>query len=75
MLQLLEALESVIRARRHVGDGGKSDVLPWDLDDDAELSASMSSLNARFHEIVPNTLRLMWMCIRNHPGEFVLIED
>ena len=75
MLQLLEALEKVLGGRRHQEDGERRDVLPWDLDDDPELFASVSSLNARFHEIVPNTIKLMGVYIRNHPGEFVLIED
>ena len=75
MLRLLEALESVLGARRHKGDGGQRDALPWDLDDDAELFAFISPLSERFNEIVPSTLELMGVYIRNHPGEFVLIED
>ncbi len=75
MLQLLEEIEGVLEARHHQADAGRRDVLPWDLDNDPELLASISQLNATFHEIAPTTLKLIGVYIRNNPSEFVLIED
>jgi len=75
MLQLLEEIESLLGARHQQADAGQSDVLPWDLDHDPELFASISQFNATFHEISPMTLKLIGVYIRNNPGQFVLIED
>lgn len=75
MLHLLEEIEGLLEARHQEGDALRRDALPWDLDDDPELFASISQLNATFHEIVPTTLKLIGVYIRNNPSEFVLIED
>ncbi len=75
MLQLLEEIEGSLEAMHPQGDAPRHDALPWDLDDDLELFASMSQLNATFHNIAPETLKLIGEYIRNNPSEFVLIED
>ena len=75
MLQLLEEIEGLLEARYQHEDVERRDALPWDLDDDPDLFASISQLNATFHEIAPTTLKLIGMYIRNNPSEFVLIED
>ena len=75
MLQLLEEIEVLLEARYQHEDVEQRDALPWDLDDDPDLFASISQLNATFHEIAPTTLKLIGMYIRKNPSEFVLIED
>ena len=75
MLRLLEETESFLEVRNRQGDAGWRDAFPQDLDDDAELIASVSRLNATFHEIAPTTLRLIGGYIRNNPGEFVQFDD
>ncbi len=75
MLQLLEEIEGALEAKHQPGDAHRRDALPWDLDDDPQLFASMNQLNATFHEIAPTTLKLIGMYIQKNPSEFVLIED
>jgi hypothetical protein len=75
MLRLLEETESFLEAKNRLGDAEWRDVFPQDLDDDAELLASVSRLNATFHEIAPATLKLIGTYIRDNPGEFVRIDD
>jgi len=75
MLRLLEETESFLEVRNRQGDAGWRDAFPQDLDDDAELLASVSRLNATFHEIAPATLKLIGAYIRNNPGEFVQFDD
>jgi hypothetical protein len=69
MLELLGEMEVTLGASHKQGDA-----LPWDLDDDPALFASMNRFNARFHEITARTLKLIGEYIRNKPGQFVLIE-
>ncbi|TMD61668.1 MAG: hypothetical protein E6I91_17315 [Chloroflexi bacterium] len=71
MLRLLGETESFLAAKNRLGDAQWRDAFPQDLDDDAELLASVSRLNATFHEIAPATLKLIGAYIRNNPNDFV----
>lgn len=75
MLQFLEEIEGALEARHQQRDLERRDALPWDLDYDPQLFASMNQLNATFHEIAPTTLILIGVYIRNNASEFVLLED
>lgn len=75
MLQLLEEMEGVLEGRKGRRDGQSGDILPWDLESDPELFASISRFHAIFYDIAPATFRLMGAYIRSHPHDFVVIEE
>jgi hypothetical protein len=70
MLQLLQEIASVVEAGQQ-----RSDIQPWELEDDPAFFASMSRLNEQFHELVPATFERIGKYIRQHPDEFVVFED
>jgi hypothetical protein len=74
MLQLLEQLEVTLQSR-HQKESIEQAALPWDLDRYPQLNTSLMQLNATYHEIALTSLKLMGTYIRNHPDEFVLLED
>ncbi|HWO96497.1 MAG TPA: hypothetical protein VNM45_09215 [Bacillus sp. (in: firmicutes)] len=74
MLVLLEEMEKLLKARNP--DGVETfDASYKDLDHDADLSSSASSLYAIFHEISPAILKRIGKYIRNNPTEFVQFES
>ncbi len=74
MFQLLEQLESTLQARQQQ-ESTEQPALPWDLDHDPQLNTALAQLNSKYHEIAPDSLKLMGTYIRNHPDEFLVIED
>jgi hypothetical protein len=75
MLQLLEEMEGILKARNHPNSFGRFDVSYKDLDNDSELLASVSPLNTIFHEISPAILKRIGKYIRNNPSEFIQFEN
>lgn len=65
MLHLLQKMEQVYHALKT----GKQHA------DDLEFRAAVESLNERYFEVAPLTLKRIGAFIRNNPHEFVQIED
>ncbi len=75
MLQLYESIQAVIEAKNLQPDGTWREAAAMDLDDDGELRAEVDRIFTMYHEIAPYTLKRIDSYIRNHPDQFVHLED
>lgn len=75
MLQLLEEAESVLRREIEARSAELHTTTSWSLDQNTELLVAVQQLHANFHVNVVATLRRFGVYIRNHPDEFVKIQD
>jgi hypothetical protein len=74
-LEEMERVYRVLEARIRQEGPARRNLSAKDVDDDAELHASLSRLDASYHENAPATLKRVCAFIRNNPGTFLQIED
>lgn len=75
LIQLLDDMEKIFISRKDQRSLEEFKVTYQDLDHNAELLASVSSLNTILHEISPAILKKIGMYIRTYPHEFIELEE